>query len=463
MNLDPVQIEARKRSKGRAGFGFWMEMGLGKTLTALTEFLDGVPDGITRMVTVCPNNFKSGWAEEVAKHGLDLDTHIFQSGSWDSNQFLGKKYDRPPLLIINYEAIRSQSIHENLVHWMVRKPTYIAFDESIQIKTHDSLQTKAALSLSKIGRTRRILTGKPTTQGPHDLWGQMRAIGQLDGRNYYAFRGMFCRMGGFKNKQVIGSQNEDILAQLIDPHVFRATKEDWLFSIPKVYTVREYDMTHEQKAQYRSMERDFVLWLEEGVVTVDAAITKYIKLAQIQAGFIIDTDNNSKINVLCAPKNNPRIRLLLDIMRDEVPGKAIVVYIHRYSFDMLHAALAEYNPAWIRGNMEPQDVDAQKAKFNEDPNCRVILVQAVAGRYGHTLLGDAHNRCSTTIFFENSYSLDTRSQLEDRNHRRGQDANSVTYIDLCGTSMDKNVIRALQRKENVFKAVMAGINRAVPT
>jgi hypothetical protein len=463
--LDPVQVAALEASKGRHGFGFWMEMGLGKTLTALTEFQQGVANGTTRMVAVCPNTFKGGWAEEVNKHGMDVETHVFQSGTWASDAFFRQRYERPPLLIVNYEAIRSPAIHDRILDWMSRKPCYIAFDESIQIKTHDALQTKASISLSRAAAVRRILTGKPTTQGPHDLWAQMRAIGQLEGRNFYAFRGMFCRMGGFKNKQVIGSQNEDMLAQLIEPHVFRATKEDWLFSIPKVYTIREYEMTQEQRAQYRSMEREFVLWLnDEDVVTVDAAITKYMKLVQIQCGFIIDTDNESKVSVICEPRNNPRVRALLNILTDEVAGKAIVVYIHRYTFQILSEVLKEYNPARITGGMKPDEIDEQVHKFNDDPSCRLILVQERAGKYGLTLLGDASpgNRCATTIFFENSYSLDDRAQIEDRNHRRGQDANSVTYIDLCGTSMDRNVIHALQRKESIFKAVFSHIRKAIP-
>jgi SNF2 family DNA or RNA helicase len=349
---------------------------------------------------------------------------------------------------------------------MGRKPSYIAFDESIQIKNHDAQQTKSAISLSRAGNVRRILTGKPTTQGPHDLWGQMRAIGQLEGRNFYAFRSMFCRMGGFKNKQVIGSQNEDILAGLIEPHVFRALKADWMSDNPrKDFTIREYELTAEQRKQYRSMEQAFVLWLtEEKYVTVDAAITKYMKLAQIQCGFIIDTDDESKVHVICPPERNPRVQLLDQILRDEVTGKAIIVYVHRYVFHILSEHLHEYNPAWITGGMTPAELAEQKRRFNEDPNCRIILVQERAGKFGHTLLGtpESRNRCSTTIFFENSYSLDDRSQVEDRNHRRGQTSDHVLYIDLCGTSMDRNVIRALQRKEAIFQAVFSKIKKHTP-
>jgi len=463
--LDPVQIACLEAAKNKHGFGFFLEMGLGKSLCVLHEFMSMVSNGVTRLVVVCPNSFKSGWAEEIEKHGIDVEPHIFVSGDSSNSAFFDRRFNRPPVLIINYEAIRSEALREILSYWMLRKPTYVAFDESIQIKTHNSQQTKAAIELSRHAVIRRILTGKPTSQGPHDLWGQMRAIGQMEGRNFYAFRGMFCRMGGFKNKQVIGVQNEDMLAKIIEPHVFRATKKDWLPTLPeKNYTTREYELTWEQRRQYQSMERSFVLWLnEDKYVTVDAAISKYEKLAQIQCGFIIDTDDDSRVHVICEPQNNPRLRLLLNLLDDEIQGKAIIVYTHKYTFHVLKEALNDYNPAWIRGGMEPDEIENEKRRFNDDPSVRVILVQERAGKYGHTLLGGGGtvDRCFTTIFFENSYSLDDRSQVEDRNHRRGQH-NAVTYIDLCGTSMDKRVIGALQRKESIFQAIMKHLKQAKP-
>ena len=56
-----------------------------------------------------------------------------------------------------------------------------------------------------------------------------------------------------------------------------------------------------------------------------------------------------------------------------------------------------------------------------------MLLQAEAGKYGHTLVGTPDDPCATMIFFENSYSLDTRSQLEDRIHRMGAVAESCLY------------------------------------
>ena len=105
--------------------------------------------------------------------------------------------------------------------------------------------------------------------------------------------------------------------------------------------------------------------------------------------------------------------------------------------------------------MTPEDIQKAKDTFNNDPACRVILVQTRAGKYGHTLLGglSPEDRCSTMIFAENSYSLDDRSQIEDRMHRHGQTADSCLYIDVWGTKLDHRITLALQAKESIAQAV----------
>jgi hypothetical protein len=205
------------------------------------------------------------------------------------------------------------------------------------------------------------------------------------------------------------------------------------------------------------MEDDFVLWLNEtDVVTVDAFITKYIKLAQIQSGFIIQEDGTT--TELVPPEKNPRFNLVKEII-DEVSGKVVVPYVHRYTLGLLQRALAEYSPAFIMGGMTPEGIQAEKDKFNNNSMCRVILAQTRATKYGHTLLGgEGLDRCSTMVFAENSYSLDDRSQIEDRIHRHGQTADSCLYVDVWGTPLDHRITAALQAKESISQAVFSHFN-----
>ena len=454
-----VQKAALKAANGAGGFAYFLEQGLGKTLLTLTEFLERVGEGsASRMVVVCPQSFKSGWKDEIAKYEIKVDAHIYESGG-SNDWFLRRSFQMPPVLIVNYEAIRRPNCQQYIRQFVDGRNAMLVFDESISLKNNKSQQTKAAIMLGTMFRYRRILSGKPITNGPHDLWAQFRAIGKLNGTNFYSFRNTFCRMGGYMNKKVTGAQNEHILAEMINPHTFRAVKTDWTDLPPKMYTTRQYDLSPKQQAQYNSMERDFVLWLNDNDnVTVDMAISKYIKLAQIQSGFIID--DNQKVTELVPPNLNPRLLLLKEVI-DDSTGKVIVPYFHKHSGELLTRALIDYKPAYIRGQMGDAEISAQKVSFNEDPQCRVILAQIRATKFGHTLLGgpEPENRCNTMVFFENTYSLDDRSQIEDRMHRHGQTASSCLYIDLWGTELDHKMALAIQRKESIFQAVFEGLRR----
>jgi hypothetical protein len=227
-------------------------------------------------------------------------------------------------------------------------------------------------------------------------------------------------------------------------------------------TIRDYKMSDEQQRQYNQMERQFLLEIEKGVITVEIAIAKYAKLAQIQCGFIYDDDRI--VHELVRPEDNPRLNLLLQLLAEEVAGKVCIVYRHRAMLPFLIKALIAWDPAWIKGGMTPSETSEQKERFNADSQCRIILLQCDAAKYGHTLLGGerAADKCRTMIFFENSYSADTRDQIEDRIHRRGQTGEYVLYVDLSGSDLDRRIVKALQRKDALYKSVFRELKQAVP-
>jgi hypothetical protein len=140
----------------------------------------------------------------------------------------------------------------------------------------------------------------------------------------------------------------------------------------------------------------------------------------------------------------------------ETSGKVVVPYVHRYTRQILENVLKDYDPVTLHGGMEPTAIQNVKDSFNSRAKHRVILVQIRAGKYGHTLLGGVgRDNCATMVFAENSYSLDDRSQIEDRIHRHGQTAESCLYVDLWGTDLDRRVTKALQDKEDMAQAVFS--------
>ena len=80
--------------------------------------------------------------------------------------------------------------------------------------------------------------------------------------------------------------------------------------------------------------------------------------------------------------------------------------------------------------------------FNDPRGARYLVSNPSVGGYGLTL-----NAASVQIFFNNSYNLEERLQAEARNHRSGQKADKVTYIDLVAIkTIDEFIIKALKEK-----------------
>lgn len=445
----PVQIEALKRSYNQKGWGHWLEMRLGKTATALNEYAQYVHDFDVRyMLVLAPNKFKSDWILAAKKWGLEVPMHEFQSSNAkDLDKFI--KDNKYGLVVVNYEALTYKK-NIDVISNVAGPDTMIVADESIKLKNPGGATFKAALALAKKCRFRRTLSGKPVTQGVHDLFGQLKFMGELDGWQFALFKAAFCEMGGFQGKQVLGSKNEERLKVILDACSFKARKIDWIEGFEKPdYSIRSVPLTGRQRDLYSQMQRDFVACLGSTVVTADQVITRLIKQAQIASGFIIDELGNTVNLVL--PAENPRILAVKSILDDELSSKLIVFAHYRHSIKLLEEALAGYNPAVIKGGSD--DVVEQKRKFNQDETCRVLIGQIDASKYGHELIGSERSPCVTMVFYESTYSNDSRSQCEERN-QYGDRSVALSIIDFASTDLDERVVKALQKKEDVASIIL---------
>ncbi len=453
MELFEVQQEAMKKANKRPGFGYLLEQGLGKTGLTLTEFNElRNAKKIDTLIVMCPNSLKNNWVDEARKW-LPVAT----TGVWP--EFDPRKHpDKiPDIFIINYEAIISSGF-DAAMKMLQGGRCMVALDESTRIKNHSAQTTKKALLLAKYAPVRRILTGTPMVQNVMDLWPQLRFIGELDGVNPFAFRNHFAVMGGYMGKQVVGHKNEAELQELLEGCSFRAKKRNWLKDLPEKMppVTRDVQMTPEQLNVYKEMKEDFYTLIQKNEISASQAIVQMERLSQISRGFLYN--ENHEALELVEPSKNPCIVELLNIL-DGTEGKVIIFTVHKYTTDLLRRVLP--NAAYL---VKQEDLvknntstEAQRDRFNNDPKCREIVCQLSVGSHGHTLLGGKNeDRCYTTIFFENSYSLEKRLQAEDRNHRIGQDR-GVSYFDISASPIDRKVIKALQSKNDVVKSIIDAV------
>jgi len=438
-----VQNKALIKANGQRGFGFFMEMGLGKTATAYNEFVNlYTMDLVSQMIIICPQSLKQVWVAEAKEWEVKLNIEAWPkiTDTWD-------------ILAINYEAMigkGGQYIEEQLQ----LGGTYLVLDESIHVKNPNAKRTKRIIGLASYASYVRILSGAPIVKSPLDIWGQFRCIGELKGKNQYAFRNRYCKMGGYLGKQIVGVRNHDELTSILDQSSFRAKKTEWTDLPDTLCTTRRYTLSGDQYKQYETMRKELVLQVENETITAPMVITQMMKLQQISSGFIID--EQGEINELVLVDQNPKLMLVKEIL-EEINTKIIIFAFYKQSIKYLSNLMKQLKITYstLKGNQSEEDQVHNKQQFNEG-TATVMIAQLTAGKYGHTLLGSKENPCHTTIFYENNYDLDARVQAEARNHRHGQNY-PVTYVDIIGTSLDEKIIQALQKKQSMAEAIVDSI------
>lgn len=451
-----VQQEALDRCDGKRGYGFFIDRGLGKTAIIFEDFIRcHIRKEVDYLIILCPQYLMEGWRDEATKWGFKLPVYV-----WPDTP----KNDYPFTLVINMENILYKA-GKWLEKWLDDHGdrTYLDLDESSNIKKAQGAWSTKCRLLSRYARYRRIQTGTAVTQGPQDLWGQLKFIGALNGVKYSQFKARYCETGGYMGKQVIGSRNESELGDILRPIVFEARKEQWANDLPeKIYPEPlRITLTKKQQEAYDKLWDDFYYEIGGAEVSPEQAINMQQKVQQVTSGFVYDDDKNT--HWIVEPDKNPKFQAMLHIQED-TPGKVLYFVFHIptlfAAYDLLDKA--GYGPAMLGGKTSMRtaglDTEQEKKKFNADDSCRACVAQIQASKFGHTLLGrPGRNRCSTTVYLENSYSLEDREQSEDRNHRWGQDK-AVVYIDMAAAPIDVKITKALQHKQDVAMVVLDHID-----
>lgn len=415
-----VQIEALRKSEDHGRFGYFLEMGLGKTSLVLNDYVDRFLDHET-VVVVCPNSFKGDWAAAPADCGLD-----FTVSMWPRDDFKYGKDGKPHFNVLNFEAARSRG-YEEVKRIFEHTNAMFIVDESSAIKNFQSTQARAILDLSKRVKAIRLLNGTPMTQNVMDLFVQLKCLGELNGMNPYVFRNKFAEIGGYMGKKVTGIKNEEELHKILDSCSFRALKKDWSDLPEKIYHPLRLEMTNNQRKHYREMLQDFYTMVDGVEFTANMVVTQMDKLRQVASGLLL---GEGQFRLLDPINENVKVRAAADII-ETGSGKMIVVHYYRQMGLEIYDYFKKrgFKPAYIRGGMKPEALICEKHFFNNDPECRVIVCQIQSAYQAHTLLGGTGNdRCHMTYFHDQTFSLLQRSQMEDRNHRGAQDR-AVLYYD----------------------------------
>ena len=448
------QRVALERSYDKINYGYFMEMGCGKSKVLIDNMAWLYENKkIDTAIVVAPKGVYRNWqVSEIPAHLRDDIKH--EVYVWNPNPNKSQKEhllsgieerSKLRILLVNVEGFATPKVRA-FVEKFVRGSTFLlAVDESTTIKNPKAKRTKALVALGKAASFRRILTGSPVTKSPMDLYAQCGFMDKelLGFESYYSFQGRYAitrtqRMGGHSFQQVVGYRNLDELSDKLEGFSYRVTKEDALDLPDKVYTVRHVSLTDEQIKHYMTLKNAAIALLDDGgLVSAPAAMTQLLRLQQVLCGHIM-TDDKELVEF-----KSRRIDAVLETI-EEMSGKVIIWSRFRYDIKNIEAALkkAYVSDSTVSYFGDTSDDDRQKAiQSFQFGDARFFVANPQTAGYGLTLTA-----ATNVIYYANDFNLETRVQSEDRCHRIGQ-KNTVTYVDLVSKgTVDEHIVKSLRAK-----------------
>lgn len=374
------------------------------------------------------------------------------------------------IVIVNPEALDNDDVAGALLH---HAPRNVIVDEAHKFKSHEmhtgNARSRKPSRLSKLATiadradNRMIMTGTPILNSYLDLWAQFRILdgGRTFGTNFYSFRERYfedknLRWRGqpkYFPKWEPKSDAHTELSRLLDDKASRLKKTDCLDLPPLEYETYYVEMGDDQAKAYFQMEKDLLAEVQGGVCAAVNALSKVNRLLQILSGHLPVEHDLANEKVLTHFRQNPRLDALAEILTQLIGGghKVIVWCSFKASYTQVRQLLRENAWQYAEITGDTKDRQAEKERFQNDPDCKVMLSNPQAGGVGINLTA-----ASYAVYYSRSYSLGDRLQSEARNHRGGSEIHDkITLIDLVvKDTLDEEVLSALLRKENFADNVL---------
>lgn len=445
------------------------DQGLGKT----KEIIDIAmcrkqTDGLKHCLIICGiNGNKYNWADEVKIHSKE--------DSW----ILGTRFTkRPPIKMIegstkdkmedlnnipnqffwitNIETLRGGSFKEKQgKRTVTRFPIaekiqelcdkgiigMIAFDEAHKAKNPDSQQGKALLSIDCKG-PKIPMSGTFVLNNPLDLYLPLKWAG-FETHSFYAYKQHYCKMGGFGGKEIVGYKNLDELRSMVSKVMLRRVKGDVLDLPPKVHTIEWVDAYPEQKSLYKDV-RDQVRDNIDKVKVHPDPLSEMLRLRQVTGypGILSSTVTKSA-----------KMDRMEELVEEEVSvgGKAIIFSNWSEMTNVIRHKLKKYNPAYITGEVGSVQRMEEKDRFQNDPNCKVMIGTIGALGTGFTLTA-----AQLVIFVDEPWNRGIKDQAEDRAHRIGTRGTVRVVTILTRDTVDEGVYNLVQKKGKMADLLVDG-------
>lgn len=430
--LYPYQNEAVKKLTNVKIGALYMEMGTGKTRTALELIkirLDAAK--VKQVLWLCPFSCVKDLPELLSEHVSDF-LHICK--------------------IVGIESLStSVRINEELDKYVSSAPTYLIVDESLLVKNPQAYRTRNIIRLSQKCEYKLILNGTPISRNIADLFAQWYILDWrvLGYRSYWSFSANHLEFDKAKPNKLVRAHNVEYLTRKIAPYTYEMSKS--ILSLPpKKYHHKTFCMTVEQDEHYQDVMCHLLSQVDD--FRPETIYKLFGALQAITSGFAVKEEHGHLVrHVMYSPENNPRINALLHTLSN-IGEEQAVVYCKftQEIYDILSvlgdAALPFY------GDMSPRKRQLNKNAFR-DGKAKYLVANKSCAQFGLNL-----QFCSNEVFYNNDWDWGTRVQAEDRLHRVGQKSAVHIYDIIASDSIDNTILQCLEHKESLADKFKSAIH-----
>lgn len=396
-------------------------MGLGKTATTLTAASDLLLAGeIKRVLIIAPLRVANTvWHSEASnwEHLRHLTVSVCTGSAEKRKRYLN---DDANIHVINRENIP----------WVITNCKWrwdmVIIDESTGFKNHASKRFKALKAACRFIKYHVNLTGTPKPNGYQDLWSQMYFVdqGKRLGRNITAFRKQYMYQAGFNGYEWRMRDGAAKVIQEAIKDVCLTMQSDYGGRIEKSMPI---ELPASVRSQYKVLEREFMITINNTDVTAVSAAALGNKLLQFCNGSVYDED--SKWHEV----HNEKIKALKEFIEDNPSENVLVAYNFKSDLERLQKAFPHAATLDTAGKTQ--------AAWNEG---KLSLLLAHPASAGHGL-NLQHGGC-IVVWFGLNWSLELYQQFNARLDRQGQKRQVRIVHFVASGGIDEKVMLALKAK-----------------
>lgn len=454
------QLDTIKECENRNFYALFMEMGTGKTGTAINILRQKClkEKKLLKTLILTPLITTSNWKKEFSMHSKIKDVVILEGSQKKRIQQIAEVGEKACVFISNHECM---AVMKDLVAEFYKyKFDFLILDEAHRFKSGTSKRTKEMIKLSDTIQYKFILSGTPILNSPMDLFPQFRIMcgGWPEEygfeKNFFAFRAKYFydKNAGmpshvhFPNWQIRPSSFEELNKKLYK-HAVRVTKEECLDLPDEVEEIYEVELSDEQRKHYEEMREDFVTYIESEACVAQLAITKALRLQQIASGFI--KLENGEVKKF---KDTPRHEALKNFLENITSSAKVIVWaVFKENYEQIKEVCDELKLKYVEvhGDIPNAEKFKNVDAFNNNPDITVFIGHPGSGGIGINLVSATYS-----IFYSRNFSLGDFLQAKARNHRGGQ-LKKVTHIHISAkNTLDEQVTKMLANKIEISEKIL---------